>query len=83
MPRRSAGLLLYRGAPTSRCSSCIRADRSGPQGRRGLEHPKGEYASDEIPWLAATREFAEELGLPAPDGERIDLGEIRQSVARW
>lgn len=40
--------------------------------------PKGEYApADEDPLLAARREFAEELGLPAPEGDPIDLGEVR------
>ncbi len=41
--------------------------------------PKGEYDADEDPWQAARREFAEELGSPAPDGPRVELGEVRQS----
>ena len=41
--------------------------------------PKGEYDSDEPPQAAARREFTEELGLPPPDGELLDLGEVRQS----
>ncbi len=40
--------------------------------------PKGEYAPDEEPLAAARREFAEEIGRPAPDGDPIDLGEVRQ-----
>ena len=44
--------------------------------------PKGEYTDDEDPWQAARREFAEELGLPVPDGQRVDLGEIRQSAGK-
>lgn len=40
--------------------------------------PKGEYQPDEDPRAAARREFAEELGHPAPEGELLDLGEIRQ-----
>jgi predicted NUDIX family NTP pyrophosphohydrolase len=40
--------------------------------------PKGEYGDDEDPLQAARREFAEELGSPAPDGEPLELGEIRQ-----
>jgi len=39
---------------------------------------KGEYGSEEDPLAAAEREFAEEMGVPAPPGDRIDLGEIRQ-----
>jgi predicted NUDIX family NTP pyrophosphohydrolase len=40
--------------------------------------PKGEYAVDEDPEAAARREFVEELGTAAPEGEAMDLGEIRQ-----
>ena len=39
---------------------------------------KGEYHDDEEPEMAADREFAEELGQPPPEGERLDLGELRQ-----
>lgn len=41
--------------------------------------PKGEYAPPEEPLAAARREFAEETGLPAPRGEAVPLGQIRQS----
>jgi predicted NUDIX family NTP pyrophosphohydrolase len=44
--------------------------------------PKGEYTAGENPWQAAQREFSEELGLPVPDGPRIDLGEVRQSSGK-
>ena len=44
--------------------------------------PKGEYADDEEPLAAARREFAEELGMPAPDGEALELGEIRQKSGK-
>jgi predicted NUDIX family NTP pyrophosphohydrolase len=44
--------------------------------------PKGEYADDEDPLAAARREFAEELGTPAPDGEVLELGEIRQKAGK-
>lgn len=44
--------------------------------------PKGEYSGGEDPWQAARREFSEELGLPVPDGVRIDLGEVRQSSGK-
>jgi predicted NUDIX family NTP pyrophosphohydrolase len=41
--------------------------------------PKGEYGPDEAPLAAARREFAEELGQPAPDGvDYVELGSIRQ-----
>jgi predicted NUDIX family NTP pyrophosphohydrolase len=40
--------------------------------------PKGEYEpGSEDPLAAARREFAEELGLPAPEGEAVELGQVR------
>ena len=39
--------------------------------------PKGEPETGEDPLTAARREFAEELGSPAPDGELRDLGTVR------
>jgi predicted NUDIX family NTP pyrophosphohydrolase len=44
--------------------------------------PKGEYLPGEEPLAAAIREFAEELGSAPPDGEPIDLGEIRQKSGK-
>lgn len=41
--------------------------------------PKGEYEPEEEAEAAARREFTEELGLPAPDGEPVPLGEVRQA----
>jgi predicted NUDIX family NTP pyrophosphohydrolase len=41
--------------------------------------PKGEHDEAEDPLAAAYREFAEELGAPAPAGEALPLGEARQS----
>ena len=53
----------------------------------GWTIPKGEYQPDEEPLDAARREFAEELGLPAPAADLIELGCIRQSggkvVTAW
>jgi len=40
--------------------------------------PKGEYDAEEPALDAARREFAEELGVPPPDGELIELGESVQ-----
>ena len=41
----------------------------------GWSIQKGEYdAASEVPMEAARREFAEEIGVPAPDGDLIDLG---------
>jgi predicted NUDIX family NTP pyrophosphohydrolase len=41
--------------------------------------PKGEYADDEDPWVAAQREFVEEIGLPVPEGPRVALPPVKQS----
>jgi predicted NUDIX family NTP pyrophosphohydrolase len=40
--------------------------------------PKGEFQEGEEPVAAAVREFAEELGKPAPTGELVELGSAKQ-----
>ena len=79
--KRSAGLLLYRRSGTE--VEVLIAHPGGPFWARkddgAWSIPKGEYDVGEDPWQAATREFAEELGLAPPDGERIELGDVRQS----
>lgn len=49
--------------------------------------PKGLVDAGEAPIDAARREFGEELGVPVPQGEMVDLGRLRQSsektVAVW
>jgi len=53
----------------------------------GWSLPKGELDPDETPEAAARREFTEELGLPAPVGDYLELGEVKQSggkvVTAW
>ncbi|MCF7549759.1 NUDIX domain-containing protein [Pseudonocardia sp. WMMC193] len=44
--------------------------------------PKGELDDGEEPVAAARREFAEELGFPAPAGELRELGHVVQSGRR-
>lgn len=45
----------------------------------GWSIPKGEYdAAREQPEAVAAREFAEEIGVAAPDGNLLDLGVFRQ-----
>jgi predicted NUDIX family NTP pyrophosphohydrolase len=88
MPKRSAGILLFR--------------RIGPEPEVLLVHPggpfwknkddgawsipKGEYDQDEDPLAAAKRELEEETGL-SPSRDFISLGEVRQSggktVTAW
>jgi predicted NUDIX family NTP pyrophosphohydrolase len=43
---------------------------------------KGEYDDAEEASAAAEREFAEELGVSAPPGPRIDLGQVRQKSGK-
>lgn len=80
MAKRSAGILLYRGEGDE--LRLLLVHPGGPfwakkdQGAWSI--PKGEYDADEAPLAAARREFLEELGLLAPDGPLIPLGEIRQ-----
>lgn len=80
MPALSAGLLLYRGG--GRATEVLIGHPGGPFWARkddgAWSIPKGEYAAGEDPWEAAQREFAEELGCPAPDGPRLDLGSAKQ-----
>lgn len=49
--------------------------------------PKGEIEDSEAPLDTARREFREETGLAPPEGEPIDLGEVRQKggkvVSAW
>jgi predicted NUDIX family NTP pyrophosphohydrolase len=80
MPARSAGLLLYRrrGDPLE----VLLVHPGGPLWARreagAWSIPKGEYEPDEDPLAAARREFEEELGAPVPDGQALELGEVRQ-----
>jgi predicted NUDIX family NTP pyrophosphohydrolase len=77
----SAGLLLYR-IPLGGAVEVLIAHPGGPFWARKDEAawsvPKGEYQSDENPLDAAYREFEEEVGLTAPDGRAVFLGERRQ-----
>jgi predicted NUDIX family NTP pyrophosphohydrolase len=82
--RRSAGLLLYRRR--DRELQVLLVHPGGPAwARRDIgawSVPKGEYAVDEDPLAAARREFEEELGSPPPEGEVLDLGEVRQKSGK-
>jgi predicted NUDIX family NTP pyrophosphohydrolase len=40
--------------------------------------PKGEHEERDDSLREARREFAEELGLPAPNGQALDLGALKQ-----
>lgn len=77
----SAGVLLYRFVGTG--VEVLIAHPGGPFWARkdagAWSVPKGEYTEGEDPWLAAQREFAEELGSPPPAGPRIDLVPVKQA----
>lgn len=83
-PKRSAGILLYR--LTDRGPELLIAHMGGPFWRNRDERawtiPKGEHGPDDDPLQTARREFAEELGGPAPGGDPIPLGEVRQSSGK-
>ena len=80
--RTSAGLLPYRVVDGS--IEVFLVHMGGPFWARKDEGAwslaKGEYVrGEEEPLEVAEREFAEEVGRPAPTGERLPLGEVRQS----
>lgn len=85
MPLYSAGLL-----PFTRSDDRLRVfivHMGGPYwGHRdqgGWSLAKGMYIpGEETPEDAARREFGEEVGVPAPEGELLDLGEVRLSSGK-
>ncbi len=87
--KRSAGLLLFRGSGGD--LEVLLGHMGGPfwakKDAGGWSLPKGELDPDETPEAAARREFTEELGLPAPVGDYLELGEVKQSggkvVTAW
>src|SRR5882757_8466353 len=79
MPKRSAGLLMYRWKQDG--IEVFLVHPGGPywanKDHGAWTIPKGEYDNDEEPFAAAQREFFEETGFTA-DGEFLSLGEVRQ-----
>ena len=81
MPKRSAGLLVYRrrdGGP-----EVLLVHPGGPFWAKrddgAWSIPKGEHETGEDPLEVAVREFGEELGIaPPPTDGAIPLGELRQ-----
>lgn len=82
MPRRSAGLLPYRIADDGTLLLFV-VHPGGPfwaqKDEGAWSVAKGEYVEGEEASAAAEREFAEEVGVPAPPGPRIHLGTVEQS----
>ena len=79
----SAGLLLYR-VDDGGVQVWI-AHMGGPFWKRrprAWSIPKGLVEGTEDLLTTARREFAEEIGVPAPDGPAVDLGEFRQASGK-
>jgi predicted NUDIX family NTP pyrophosphohydrolase len=79
MANTSAGILLYRRRSDV---EVFIAHMGGPlwehKDDRAWSIPKGLHDKDEQPLAAALREFAEEIGVPAPPAEYVHLGDFRQ-----
>jgi predicted NUDIX family NTP pyrophosphohydrolase len=78
MPKRSAGILLYRR------EEVLLVHPGGPfwakKDAGAWSIPKGEYEEGDDPRECALREFEEELGTALPEGiELVELGTVRQS----
>jgi predicted NUDIX family NTP pyrophosphohydrolase len=88
MPRRSAGILLYRCVGEG--VEVLLVHPGGPfwvkKNEGAWSIPKGEYGEDDDPLAAARREFEEETGMQ-PAGEFAPLGEVtqpgRKIVTAW
>ncbi len=80
MPKRSAGLLPYRRRDEG--VEVFIVHPGGPfwahKDAGAWSIAKGEYEPGDDPLTTALREFEEEVGRPAPDGEPVPLGEIKQ-----
>jgi predicted NUDIX family NTP pyrophosphohydrolase len=81
---RSAGILLWRDRGTER--EVWIAHMGGPfwarKDDRAWSIPKGEFDAGEDPLTAARREFAEEMGMPAPALDYDLLGEYRYASGK-
>jgi predicted NUDIX family NTP pyrophosphohydrolase len=82
--KRSAGILLHRRRNGDR--EVLLVHPGGPfwakKDAGAWSIPKGEYQDGEDARTCALREFAEELGAPPPDGELVDLGQVRQKSGK-
>ena len=76
--KRSAGIALIRGDGASR--EVLLVHPGGPFWAKkdvgAWSLPKGLLEDGEEPLIAAQREFAEEVGHPAPAGPYVSLGEV-------
>jgi predicted NUDIX family NTP pyrophosphohydrolase len=81
---RSAGLLLYRSSAGE--LQVLLVHPGGPvwagRDEGAWSIPKGEYEEPEDALAAARREFEEELGAVPPDGDVLELGQVRQKSGK-
>lgn len=84
MTERSAGILLWRRGPEG--PEVWIGHMGGPYWARREERawsiPKGLIDEHEDPLAAARREFGEEMGVPAPDLDYVELGQYRYSSGK-
>ena len=87
MAKQSAGLLIFKTEKGQ--VKVLLGHMGGPfytkKDEGAWDIPKGEFEGEDA-LEAAHREFQEEIGQPAPDGEAIALGEVKASgktVAIW
>jgi len=84
VPKRSAGLLLFRRTTTG--VEVLLGHPGGPYYVRKDDGvwtvPKGELDPNEDATAAAVREFTEEMGSAPPAGDLLPLGEARQSSGK-
>jgi predicted NUDIX family NTP pyrophosphohydrolase len=82
MPKKSAGLLLYRDPGHDSGIEVLLVHPGGPFWRNKDEGawtiPKGEFDDLEEPLEAAKREFKEELGSSPPVGDYLPLNPVKQ-----
>lgn len=82
--KQSAGILVYRLVATS--LEVLLVHPGGPFWAKKDDGawfiPKGELYPGEQPLAAAYREFHEELGFPAPPGEPLELGSVKNKSGK-
>ena len=83
MAKKSAGLLLFRRTFAGSQVEVFLVHPGGPFWSRKDEGawtiPKGEFTDEEEPLAAAKREFKEETGRDAPEGDYLPLKPIKQA----
>ena len=83
MPKKSAGLLLFRQSSSEPRLEVFLVHPGGPFWRNKDEGawtiPKGEFVDDEEALAAAEREFEEETGVAPPSGNYIPLKPVTQA----